>query len=666
MKPTDNERRQRDELIPKLGLAFETETTAECEARIPFSFVLPDRNLGTTGLQDWNRSTTGTPEHYTVTWQHEPLHLCVEADVKCLADTSAVDYVIRMTNDGHHNTPILADILPLHAEFALDDAEPLVLHHAAGSMCCPDDFLAQTSVVTLWTNMRFTPNGGRSSDGALPFFNLEYADGGLALAVGWTGQWTMQLQRCRDGNFVLQAGMETTHLSLRPGESIRTPRIVLVAWDGEDRSRGHNLMRTVMRDHYIPRIDGKPVLAPIAHNTAAACCMSMAADGPNATEQNQLAAIERCAELGLEMYWLDAYWFPWPWSANVGNWYPRADDFPNGLRSLGDAAHSTGLKFVLWFEPERVRKGTALHKQHPEFLLERDGDDNCLFNLGDPAARSFMIDLLSNRIDEYGVDVYRQDFNFRPLPFWQVADAPDRVGIAEIRHIEGLYAMWTELTQRHPGLIIDNCASGGRRIDLETCSLSIPLWRTDYTDGAYSSSNPGNRRVNAPIADQVQSAGLNLFIPSVHAGAVGRYEPYAFRSAASTGAIIYTDITDTGFPDEMLKKAVAELERLRPYRMGDFYLLTQVSTDPGSWCAQQYDRPEHGDGIALYFCRRNCRCLSHPTGLRNIDANARYQVVISEGYDPDTTIELAGADLVAYDIVAQHRPAAVLLEYKRL
>ena len=66
-----------------------------------------------------------------------------------------------------------------------------------------------------------------------------------------------------------------------------------------------------------------------------------------------------------------------------------------------------------------------------------------------------------------------------PRPFWDAADAPDRVGISEIKHITGLYAMWDALIARHPGLLIDNCSSGGRRIDLETISRSMPLWRSD-------------------------------------------------------------------------------------------------------------------------------------------------------------------------------------------
>jgi alpha-galactosidase len=61
------------------------------------------------------------------------------------------------------------------------------------------------------------------------------------------------------------------------------------------------------------------------------------------------------------------------------------------------------------------------------------------------------------------------------LPFWQATDEPDRPGMAEVGFVEGLYAMWDELRARHPHLAIDHCASGGRRIDLETVRRSYAL-----------------------------------------------------------------------------------------------------------------------------------------------------------------------------------------------
>ena len=104
---------------------------------------------------------------------------------------------------------------------------------------------------------------------------------------------------------------------------------------------------------------------------------------------------------------------------------------------------------MLWFEPERVFKGTPWHKEHRDWLLDI-GNDNCLWNLGDPAARKFLTDFISAKVEQFGLGCYRQDFNMSPLPYWHAADAADRQGIAEIRYIEGLYAFWDELLARIP------------------------------------------------------------------------------------------------------------------------------------------------------------------------------------------------------------------------
>ena len=72
--------------------------------------------------------------------------------------------------------------------------------------------------------------------------------------------------------------------------------------------------------------------------------------------------------------------------------------------------------------------------------------------------------------------------------------------MSEIRHIEGLYRFWDYLLARFPNMVIDNCASGGRRLDLETTSRSIPLWRTDYNYGE-------------PNGYQNHTHSLNMFLP---------------------------------------------------------------------------------------------------------------------------------------------------------
>ena len=124
-------------------------------------------------------------------------------------------------------------------------------------------------------------------------------------------------------------------------------------------------------------------------------------------------------------------------------------------------------------------------------------------NLGNPAARKGITEIVSSLVREGGLAWYRQDFNTDPENFWRAADAPDRVGMTEIRYIEGLYAFWDELRQRHPGLLIDNCASGGRRLDLETISRSAALWRSDFQC----------RPEFNPAGMQGQTYGISSWIP---------------------------------------------------------------------------------------------------------------------------------------------------------
>ena len=75
----------------------------------------------------------------------------------------------------------------------------------------------------------------------------------------------------------------------------------------------------------------------------------------------------------------------------------------------------------------------------------------------------------------------RWDFNTSPLDVWNSMDAPDQKGLAQIRHIMGLYSVLDRLMASCPDLLIEGCASGGRRIDLETVKRSHTFWKSDDT-----------------------------------------------------------------------------------------------------------------------------------------------------------------------------------------
>jgi alpha-galactosidase len=149
----------------------------------------------------------------------------------------------------------------------------------------------------------------------------------------------------------------------------------------------------------------------------------------NANTRNQIQFIDRYREekLNLDYWWMDAGWYwnktGWP---NTGTWEVDTNRFPGGLRPICDHAHTGGEKIIVWFEPERVTAGTWLWDKHPEWLL---GD---LLNLGNEQARLWLTDHVSRMLTEQGIDLYRQDFNIDPLPYWRRNDTPDRQGITEI------------------------------------------------------------------------------------------------------------------------------------------------------------------------------------------------------------------------------------------
>ena len=492
------------------------------ETRPPFSFMYdgdPSASLFTT----WESSneTTHHDDAKTegiLTYRDRKSGLVVQCEWEFFSDFPAVEWVVTFRNEGTADTPILGDVQALDAVFTRNEEDEFILHRALGSSASRDDFAPITDVLHPNTKIELAPVGGRSSNTrALPFFNIETTCGGVMLGIGWSGQWSASFQTDDAKKLKLRAGMELTHLKLHPGEEIRTPRILLLFWEGEDRMRGHNLLRRFILAHRTPQQDGKPVTTPFS-----------ASGSPlnESTESNQIAFTKRYHELGLgiEYWWLDAGWFDGGWPSGVGTWTIRKDHFPNGLKPLSDAAEAAEMKFLLWFEPERVYQGSWLDTEHPDWVLKIPDNPNGLLNLGNLEARRWLTDHISGMITEQGISVYRQDFNMDPLLHWRAADTLERQGMTEIRHIEGLYAFWDALLNRHPGLIIDNCASGGRRIDLETTSRSVPLWRTDYD-------------YFEPNGYQCHTYGLHFYLPCSGTGS-NNPNSYESRSAMNSGFVL--------------------------------------------------------------------------------------------------------------------------------
>ncbi len=663
-------------------------------SQLPFSFVY-GRQSSQALLKVWPEMTAtqkldGLRTEHTLVWTDPKTGLKVRLTAVDYAGSRVVEWTEYFKNEGKVDTPILEDVQPLDTSVPITgNGIPLILYsNGCGGM---DTYALQKHPLNQLDRLRLSNEGGGKTVATIPFFDIRTGgDGGLIGAVGWPGQWVISMSRPTETAIVVRAGMERTHLSLHPGEEIRTPQILLLPWKG-DETDAHNILRRHILKYHTPQYDGKPVVLPVSHGGWG---------GMKTTTSLRLLDQITKENIGFENFWLDAGWYGADrpveefqvfgredWFLYAGDWRINKVPHPDGLRPISDAVHAKGMKFLLWFEPERAVVGTPLTIEHPDWLIGEEstnfeGNDARplvrfrLFDFGNPAARRFMIDSMSDFITKEGIDIFRQDCNFALAPFWSQGESIDRQGMTQIRYVEGLLEFWDELRQRHPQLILDIVQRG----DLESITRAVDLTRADYPIAPDAD----------PIGNQLATQGLSYWRP--HYGTAQQMKArnnYHFRSgfapglsfalfnAAGTkdqvGSFIPLD-----FPFAWLRTQVELLKQMRPYFYGDYYPLlpcsSEIDCNVGAsnehsaafeWAAWQFHRPEEGDGMVQAFRREQNTQAAKEVLLRGLDATANYEVT---NPDAGAAAIISGKDLMQMglqiEIAAQ--PGAAILFYRKV
>ena len=582
--------------------------------------------------------------------------------VRCVAteyaDFPTVEWTLYFKNEGTADSLILADIQALDARFERGDEGDFMLHHAVGSPADGSDYSPLETPLKRNSIKRISAAGGRPTNTDMSYFNLEWSGQGVIVVVGWPGQWAAEFARDGGKAVRIRAGQQLTNFKLLPGEEVRSPLMVLQFWQGDD-LRSQNIWRRWMIAHNLPRPAGKLPPPQLVSSSARAT-----AEMVDANEANQLVHLDRWAEekFQLNYWWMDAGWYRiktgWP---DVGTWEVDTNRFPRGLRAISDHAHAKGMKTVVWFEPERVMPGTWLYDNHPEWLLGADGKRK-LLNLGNPDARTWLTDHVDKLITEQGIDLYRQDFNMDPLDYWRAADAPDRQGITENKHVSGYLAYWDELQRRHPNMLIDSCASGGRRNDLETMRRSVPLWRSDHP--------------YVPESQQSMTIGISIWIPyhgtaTVACSNAGYYgsgwtpvEPYMFWANTAPSLGLSVDIRERKLDYDTLRRLVSQWRQVSKYYYGDFYPLISCNRLKDTWAAWQFDCPEIGEGFIQVFRRASSPYESARLQLRGLDPQATYTLT---DLDTQRSERIPGSILVeeGIEIALKVRPGYAVMVYQK-
>lgn len=463
----------------------------------------------------------------------------------------------------------------------------------------------------------WTENGwdGRSSNKDMPMLIGAVGGDGFVGTLEWSGYWWGSIARGHQQEYTLQIKVPVNGVKLVAGEKLELPVAHYVFGDGGTGGLdgATNAFRRYLNEVVLPR----KVMPTVNYNHWFGL-------GPDVNEELMLRLVPLAARAGAEYFVLDAGWYAGckgnDFEMGVGNLevVDRAK-FPRGLRPLAQKVRAAGMGFGLWFELERAHRTSDWVKRHPEWFIDTGGEYLHL-DLSVREAQDACIAVMTNAVRELGLKWVKLDYNTGPKPYWEKKDPTGKIQFA---YVQGLYRVLDEFVRQCPEVIMECCASGGRRLDLGILRRAHEAW---ISDESMSSENV-----------RYMQAGANYLLP-------GQLNNECIPFGKSEGSTTFGDydvvcrmLGSLAFHGDLTALESEDIDRLgrlsemyktvRHLLSEDFHaLLPQPATD-AQWEAVEFVR---GDGSeAVIFVYSGAEELAEPLPAiraKGLDAEAEYTV----------------------------------------
>jgi alpha-galactosidase len=501
-------------------------------------------------------------------------------------------------------------------------------------------------------------DAGRSTRLFHPWFALQR--GGEEIfsgSVAWSGNWIFRFEPLGQDGYRISGGLldRGFEKDLQPGENIEAPRVALVL--GKDLNQVSQQYADVGRKYWYPH-NSLSNLMPAEWNHW------WPYEDVDINEKVFAANIDEAARMGFEICTLDAGWFG-PSDAGT-HWYEYRGDwalvntqrFPSGIRPLADRAHARGMRFGIWCEIEALGVRAHLAQEHPEFVALRGGQRLGYVCFGNPAVQEWAYQTLRRLIVDYQADWIKLDFNLDPGLGCDRADHGHRPGDGLLEHYQGYYHTLARIRADFPEVYLENCASGGLRIDLGIMRqthgtyLSDPDWPVHdlqifwgastmlaperllhWPYGHWRHTNPPPQQKFNPHDPNLTQAQIDYYTRMSMLGLYGASQKLP-------------DLPD------WIAKRLAEHTRIyketvrRFVRQGDLYRLTgqpRRSGEGDRLCAFQYSLPDESEHLLFVF-RLPGEAVNTRVSLCDLQPERRYTV---EGLEGELHLEFTGRELMA-------------------
>ncbi|MFJ4819417.1 alpha-galactosidase [Streptomyces sp. NPDC088801] len=404
---------------------------------------------------------------------------------------------VRLRNDGR--APLVVQSVSSLLLGGLPAPDALDVHRARNDWLAECRWYAEplrASVADINTDVHehdsraaltLTGRGSWPTDGHLAMGALTERGGGRAWAwqvespAGW--RWDLG-ERAHGTYLALNGPTDAEHqwrIRLEPGEEFTTVPGALALGPDLDAALGAltSYRRAIRRPH--PDHTALPVVFNDYMNTLMG----------DPTTAKLLPLIDAAADAGAEYFCIDSGWYDDDtrgWWDSVGAWQPSPRRFPDGgIRAVLDRIRERGMVPGLWLEPEVVGvRSPVAAELPPEAFFQRDGvrlteQGRHQLDLRHPAARAHLDKTVDRIAGDWGVGYLKLDYNIVVDPGTQ-APGDLAPGAGLLGHAQAYLDWLSGVLDRHPGLVVENCASGGMRMDGATLAVAQLQSTSDQQD----------------------------------------------------------------------------------------------------------------------------------------------------------------------------------------
>lgn len=447
----------------------------------------------------------------------------------------------------------------------------------------------------------------------------------------WSGNFKMTVATHGNKFHNLVCGINETasRYTLGKGESFTTPKLAVVFSKEGKGGVSRNYHRWARHNGMIYR--GEELRKTLLNSWEGVYL--------NVNQKGMIEMMDGVKALGGELFVMDDGWFGGKYKRSVddcalGDWVTDREKLPEGVPALAKAAADRGIKWGIWIEPEMINTKSELYEKHPDWVIchpDRKpicgrGGTQMILDMSNPKVQDFVFNVVDNIMKETPDTYYiKWDCNAEVTTFGSSYLTADRQSHLYVDYHLGLIKTLERIRAKYPDLVIQNCASGGGRVNYGLMPYFDEFWTSDNTDA--------EQRLFIQW-------GTNLFFPpcamAQHVSAspnhqLGRTVPLKFRfDVAMTGRLGMemkpSDLSPEEF--EFARKAFATYkETIRPIvQQGDLYRLISPY-DKTNFASEMFVSEDGKDAVFFAYKINSYMNQLFPSfRMAGLDPDASYRV----------------------------------------